>query len=310
MPGNCLRKDSVALLGHRLARHGYRIYIFIAELTIKKFFIAFLMCIFSVAALAVDKLPEEKGAAETERSKLIILRSRNSPPIAYKPMIVINGTKAFHLPVGYHAELDMNPGKYHIKADWKLRHGVKDQELDVELKPGMTTYVQVITSLEVAMAVTGSAVPIGSIQELKQADLNNSRGVSRFDPQWSSGAVGGVARVKTLNEHYELTVNNEKIIDDFQKGGDAKKLEIVRYLINREIYEEEILAVVESHILENYKTTYKNKEEMQHLIFECKYIASSRMPEFKPTLYEVKNGSVNMPLRKYAQSFLASYFGE
>ena len=243
-----------------------------------------------------------------EKAKLIIYRPDISPPLAYKPMIEINSVKAFYLPRGYHAEMNLDPGEYHLKADWKPFHGVSDKELVVNIQAGKTAYVSLNNSLDIAAIILGSMGINSKVSEESQVDLSGSRKITRYQSDWLNSSTGGFVPDETLNERYDLTINNEKIIEDFLNSDDSKKMEIARYLIGREIYDEQILIVFEQVALENYKKQYANKNDAQPLAFICKYIASSRMPEFKPTIAKISTGASSKYIRGYASKYLNAYY--
>lgn len=249
------------------------------------------------------------------KAKLVIVRKSKSPPLAYKPLIEINGVPAFYLPRGYHAELDLNPGDYTIKSDWKVIHGVPDREVKVALKAGEKSVVVLSNSMSFFMIPAGGgggvSASIGSeLDEGRDIDLTNSRRLTRFHPKLAHSAVGGYVPDETPNQKYQLSLDNEKIIKDFIVGDDAEKLKLARYLLKIEYYDESIMIEFEKYILDNYLKPYEKKLDVQALAYSCRYIASSKMIEFKSTINDVSISAPNKHLRRYNKGYLEAYYGE
>lgn len=255
--------------------------------------------IFFVFSIDVKGAEEPKDDNASQKATLIIHREKLSPPFSFKPLIEINTVKAFYLPRGYHAKLILEPGAYHIQSNWKAAHGVSDGSLDIDLRAGETTYVAMNSWL-------------GGRSNLKESkrDLTKSREVTRFHPQWTLGGNGGYVTEETLNERYDITINTEKLLEDFSAGDDAQKMELAKYLIRREIYDETLLIEFEKAALHRYKNNILTKLEAQPLAFMFKYVASSRLPEFKASIAEIKLNAKSKYVRKYAKNYLYLYYGE
>lgn len=114
----------------------------------------------------------------------------------------------------------------------------------------------------------------------------------------------------SLNQRYNLTVDSKKIIEDFKSYDDQGKYNIVRYLLKHEIYEEEILKAVEAAVLSSCKTKFNTKVEYAPLAHMCKYLSSSKMPQYRATLEEVHLNAGHKNIKKYAKKFLMSYYGK
>ena len=167
------------------------------------------------------------SATSEEKATLVVFRGAKSVPLMFKPMIRINGTPAFYLPRGYHAELELEPGEYFIKSDWKAAHGAPDRETSVVLEAGRKTIVQLKSSIE----GFGNATSIGSDieQSATSINLSKSRKVTRYQPSWVEAGVGGFLPEPSKNERYGLSLDAELAMGDFKKGGDAEKLGLIRY---------------------------------------------------------------------------------
>jgi len=257
---------------------------------------------FSGNESAIEKAPPQK-------STLIIHRARYTPPLMFKPMIVINSVKAFRLPRGYHAALELDPGEYNILADWKKGHGVADKTLDVKLSAGETAYIAVGSSVDVSMIAFGGVNIHSNLSSGEATDLSNSIKITRWHAQWLNQAVGGFTPEETLNQRYSLSIDNAALVADFERGNNQEKYKIARYLLAHELYEEEILMSFEKEVLATYKNNFKNKEESVPLIFICKYIAASQMEEFKGTIKKVHKEAADKRVSKYARSFMTKYYG-
>ncbi len=251
------------------------------------------------------------------KAKLIIYRKKFSPPLAFKPLITINSIKAFYLPRGYHAELLLDPGDYIILADWKTGHGVADRDISISLVPGDEKVIEVASDVNFTavalgggIAVAGGLATESAVEEKRTIDLSKSVKITRWHAQWLGESVGGFVPEKTMQERYSLSIDNALLIDDFEKGNLQEKLSITRFLARYEIYEEEILMSFEKEILSTYKNVYEKKADLVPLVHMCKYLARSKMKEFRETIETVKNEATDKRVRKYAESYLKSYYGE
>ncbi len=256
----------------------------------------------------------EAASAKTDvaqKAKLIIFRERFSPPLNYKPLININSIKAFYLPRGHHAELELAPGKYNVLADWKVLHGVRDSSIDIELSAGEIKYLDLGTSLTAVLigGVVGMSMG-GGLEDgnSNSVDLSDSRKVSRWHANWKYSGFSG-ERTETMNERYELTLNVEKLLTDLSVGDPKKKMKIFRFLLSRKIYEDEILIAFEDEILSSYESPGLARGDIVFLAHACRYLASSQNRDFVPTLEKVRVNTVNKKLNKYARNFLKDYYG-
>lgn len=224
-------------------------------------------------------------------------------------MIHVNSVRAFYLPRGHHAELELAPGNYEILADWRARHGVPDRNVNVELVAGQEVYLEMGNSLGVFF-IGGSSVVTSnsSLEEVDKADLSNSREISRWERQWRQ-SEHAISVPLTLNERYELSVNVGKILDEFVKANAKEKKEIFNFLWSRKIFEDEILIAFEDEILSRYDQPSIGKHEVDFLAHGLKYIASSQRKGFISTLEKVRDGKTNKKLGKYAKKFLLEYYG-
>ena len=174
-----------------------------------------------------------------------------------------------------------------------------DRSLDVDLRAGETVYVVMNSWL-------------GGRSSLKESDedIGRSRELTRFHAQWRQKYPAEFAAEETLNQRYDITIDTEKLLEDFSAGDDAKKMELAKYLIRREIHDENLLVEFEKAALERYKNNYLTKLEVQPVAYMFKYVASSRLPEFRDSIAEIKKNAKSKYVRKYAKNYLYLYYGE
>lgn len=269
----------------------------------------FMCCIsFSLLSAGEEKKSSVEGVG-VDKARLIVHRDSFTPPLSFKPMVTINSVKAFYLPRGHHAVLDIDPGEYTVLFDWKAGHGPSDSEVKLDLKAGESTYVKWSGSLSLPISGFIESGVFVNASGSDNVDLTESKKITRWHLQWLRQSVGGFDAEETLNERYALTIDNQKIIEDFIKGDDQQKLQVIKYLNRIQLYDEEILSVMEKMVLENYKTDFQSKANYQALVHVAKFIASSGMAEFKDTINQVRLNATHSRVRKYGKRFMEVYYG-
>lgn len=266
--------------------------------------LSLLLIYFASVFTAVDVWASESLVAEG-KAKVFIYRDKFTPPLAFKPMITINDVKAFYLPRGYHADLELDPGMYVVLADWGAMHGVADREINIELAAGETYYININTGMYWTPIGIGTVSSMGEVEEV---DLSESVKITRWHYDWVSKSVGGFQTEPTLNERFELTINTDKLLQSFAEGSEQNKQDIARYLLHHQIFDETILMVFEQEVLDRYQDDFANKAAVSPLVFVLRYLAESRMEEFKPTVYKVRDETNNKHLLRYSKKFIKNYY--
>ena len=97
-----------------------------------------------------------------EQTALLYVFRPNNPPYACKPAIIVNKVRAANLTNKGYFDLELQPGLYHIKADWHWNSGVPDSELTLRAERGHIYYVAIDSTMHstgfVASGIT--VVPI------------------------------------------------------------------------------------------------------------------------------------------------------
>lgn len=244
------------------------------------------------------------------KALLVIYRPSFSPPLLYKPLMTINSVKAFHLPKGYHALLEIDPGEYEVLADWKVMHGPADSKVSVSLTAGETYYLRVDNVINVISALALGVVSIDSgLKKDNGFNIEKSIKVTRFHPQWLRNTVGGFVPEETLRDRYDLSVDNVLVMKDFEAGSMAERLKIVKFLLSVGVYEEEILGEIEKELLQIYKVAFEDKEKIRYPAYLARYLAASTMSEFIETVDEVRLNGGTKYLRKRAKGYMERYYG-
>ena len=105
--------------------------------------LSYLFGLFAVAATvgcATGPKFTAPKAARNDTALLYFFRP-NSPPLALKPSIIVNGVRVAELTnIGFF-DLELQPGTYVIKADWSWASGVPDSEFTLQAERGRTYYV-------------------------------------------------------------------------------------------------------------------------------------------------------------------------
>ncbi len=85
----------------------------------------------------------------------------NSPPLAFKPTILVNGVKVADLTNQGYFDLLLKPGSYTVKADWGLLSGVHDRQFSFQAEAGQIYYMLVASEMNMAGVIVtpNSAVP-------------------------------------------------------------------------------------------------------------------------------------------------------
>lgn len=267
--------------------------------TMKYIFFLFIFTNFCGITLANDD-GSTAGMDNGELSKiatLIVYRPKGSPPLLYKPMLVLNNWPALSLPHGHHAIFQLVPGTYSVVADWKALRGPSDSKVEVTLVSGKETYVKLDTT--VSLPVSGHIS--GGLMETSNTYLSSSKLLKSRARGWYSEnpyTAGGPL--------FDYKI----IIKDLQSDDYEVKRAAARLVANNGIYIKSVLDVLEQEVLENYKKELDSRLEFDSIAWLCRALAQSGKISYKPTLSVVSEEATNKKLKKYARKYIDRFLEE
>ncbi|GLS27424.1 hypothetical protein [Marinibactrum halimedae] len=228
------------------------------------------------------------------QATLIVFRPDFTPPLVFKPTILINNLKAIVLPRSHYAKFDLIPGQYTVIADWKTGHGVSDSQFDVNLLPGETTFL----TLDTTMSVPAVGNFSGSLYESNHVDLSDFRELKRRESGWylSNPYLSG-----------DSVLDYDKIIKDIQSSDYSVKRASARFIAENGIYVKPILDVLEQEILRHYTDDLDTRLKFDSIAWLCRALAQSGNQSYRPTLVRVSKEAGNSKLKKYAKKYLKKF---
>lgn len=231
-----------------------------------------------------------------EYATLVVFRPSFSPPLAYKPMITINGRKAFYLSRGCKFDVKLLPGEYKIGVNWGKWHGVQDVKSSlVVLAGGDTRYFKNATYL---MPLIVGNLNITNVSD--GADLSGIKSCDRWQADW-------LVRNSMVPRVFQKHFNEDNLVEDIKNQNYGVRREVISFITRNGAYTDRVLKALKVEILKFYLEPFSSNDDLKSISSLSRALVQSESSSYKKFLYEVVSNPKDIRLGRYTKKYISKY---
>ena len=262
-----------------------------------------------VALLLVASAAGPAGAEDY--AVVVIFRESFSPPIAMKPMMMVNESELGYMPTNNYGIVALQPGHYRVGAHWRWTSGMKDDAIDLDLRAGETVFVEVATAMH-GGAIGGQAVFSigGDLLATRPSTplLDVVHGMSRVPfkaTPWTAAGAGANAgldpeAVAARQAEVDVLLSSESMRE--QREGALR-------MIREGIVDEPLLIHARQLVEKHYRDATMDSLGIDAVALLCNAIALAAQPDDIAMLKRVAADGADDKLQRYAKRYLKQFYG-
>ncbi len=251
------------------------------------------------ASAAVAQASSDEGLNTSAETQLIIFRPNFSPPLAFKPMIRVNGKPIARLPRNQHIVLSVKPGRFEVQANWGEWHGVNDSAAKIEIARGETSFVRITNRMNLPIP----SATYSSLDSVEAPELSTSIQIRRVFPGWY---IDNESIPDALQVDYSDRVS--WFIAQLSGGIPSQQIRTAKSITNEQLFSDAILSTLEMQLRHASDEPLSTRIELEAAAWMCRALANSADPRYLPFLKDLGNEAANKKLRKYAKRYVRKYY--